>query len=332
VYSEYGSEYVLYNPWLTEPFVDTVPPSAEIIEPEDGSYVHGLITIRVEASDNIALSRIEFYINDILIFTDCGAPYEYEWNTTAYTEGTYTIKVKAYDVGENNVEASITVIIDNTPPDIGVPSISPKEPTEDQDVTVSVNVIDVMSGVAEVILSYSVDGGFTWTNVTMTATNTTYETTIPGQPIGTEVLYKIYARDAAGNWIVSDHYSYTVKAILILYVIGVAAGAAIAVAILMWVIKRSGIVEAPYLRSSPALLRLTLKHARPRGLSVVRTASELRQTTGTLKALRATGSGFKFAALAGLTFLRPSRPYLLSPLLKFAYDIPLCFMTRAQAK
>ena len=250
---------IIYKPFLTAPPyippVDTEPPSLAITEPSEGAILSGTVVIKADASDPSGVANVTFYIDGTAVSTDTEAPYEYEWDTTAYADGSHTIKVEAYDTYGNKAEASITVTVDNTPPDIGTPSISPEEPVEGEDVTVSVNVTDATSCVAEVILSYSTDGGATWTNVTMTAAMT-YEATIPGQPAGTEVLYKIYARDTAGNWAVSAQYSYTVKAkaappgppgpavpptiagIPTMYVIGGAVGAIIVIAALAWAIRR----------------------------------------------------------------------------------------------
>jgi len=76
---------------------------------------------------------------------------------------------------------------------------------------VKAKVSDI-SGLDQVILKYSTDGGQTWHEISMTNTgDDDYEATIPGQPAGTEVRFKIYARDTAGNEAESDEHSYTVK-------------------------------------------------------------------------------------------------------------------------
>jgi len=108
-------------------------------------------------------------------------------------------------------------IIDSTAPTIGAPSQDP-EPTAVgpyQNVTVTVDVVDNETGVREVILSYSIDEGQTWTNTTMeNISNNTYEGQIPGFEAGTHVQYKIIAYDNANNKAVEDrngeYYIYTV--------------------------------------------------------------------------------------------------------------------------
>jgi hypothetical protein len=84
-----------------------------------------------------------------------------------------------------------------------------------QNVTISVNVTDTESGIAEVILSYSTDNGATWNNETMTPEiGDTYVGQIPGFSEGTHVWYKVIAYDNAGNLETNDnlgqYYVYTV--------------------------------------------------------------------------------------------------------------------------
>jgi len=107
--------------------------------------------------------------------------------------------------------------IDTTPPQIGVPSQDPDpsavEPN--QNVTVSVDVVDEGVGVRDVILSYSIDEGQTWTNTTMKKiSNNTYKGQIPGFEANTHVQYQIIAYDNANNKAIdnnkNEYYVYTV--------------------------------------------------------------------------------------------------------------------------
>ena len=98
--------------------------------------------------------------------------------------------------------------IDTTPPQIGVPSQDPDPSAVEanQNVTVSVDVVDEGVGVRDVILSYTIDEGNTWTNTTMNNVSwSTYVGKIPGFEAGTKVQYKIIAYDNYGNNIVQDN-------------------------------------------------------------------------------------------------------------------------------
>jgi hypothetical protein len=97
---------------------------------------------------------------------------------------------------------------DNISPSISTPIRDP--PSEDvalgQEVVVSTNVTDDESGVREVILSYSLNNGTTWMNITMSnVVYDLYEATLPSQQAETWVTYKIIAYDNAGNIATEDN-------------------------------------------------------------------------------------------------------------------------------
>jgi len=108
---------------------------------------------------------------------------------------------------------------DTTPPLIKTPFQQPEpdKVTPDQAVKVYVNVTDTESGVKNVILSYTTNGGATWNNLTMlyNATAGLYQATIPAFPSGTTICYKIIAYDNADNVAINDnagqYYCYTVN-------------------------------------------------------------------------------------------------------------------------
>jgi len=92
--------------------------------------------------------------------------------------------------------------LDKTAPIIRTPVTIPEDDVQaDQDVIVSVEVFDSISGVERVTLSYSIDNGSTWENLpaNLNSTSGRWEATIPGQEIWTTVNYKILAYDYAGN-------------------------------------------------------------------------------------------------------------------------------------
>jgi len=103
--------------------------------------------------------------------------------------------------------------VDDIPPDIGSPVQDPSEDVEPyQNVTVTVSVTDLGTGVYNVTLWYSIDNGTSWTprNMTEISTNT-YQATIPGYENCTWVTYKIVAYDNAGNTAVKDNNGYHYK-------------------------------------------------------------------------------------------------------------------------
>jgi len=115
-------------------------------------------------------------------------------------------------------EDQMNVYVVNLPPfRIGAPSQNPGPAAVKpyQNVNVTVEVVDEEVGVREVILSYSIDEGQTWTNITMdNISGNIYMGVIQGFEAGTKVQYKIIAYNNADNQAVEDnageYYVYTV--------------------------------------------------------------------------------------------------------------------------
>jgi Leucine-rich repeat (LRR) protein len=95
--------------------VDTTPPTVSISSHSSGQSVNLIITISVTTQDNDGISKVEFYIDDSLFFTDSESPYQYDWNTTQYEDNSeHIIKVISYDNSDNSTESQpIMLIVDN---------------------------------------------------------------------------------------------------------------------------------------------------------------------------------------------------------------------------
>ncbi|HOJ50681.1 MAG TPA: PHB depolymerase family esterase [Spirochaetota bacterium] len=91
---------------------DTTAPTVNITSPTNGSTVSGTVTITATASDNVGVTKVEFYINNTKVGEDTTSPYEYNWDTTGYSNGTYSLKAVAYDAAGNSAidnDTSVTV-------------------------------------------------------------------------------------------------------------------------------------------------------------------------------------------------------------------------------
>jgi len=95
---------------------DTVAPTVALTAPAAGATVSGNVTVSATASDNVGVSRVEFYYGTNLIATDDTAPYSVTWNTTAVANGSYSLTAKAYDVAGNvGTSAAVSVTVQNEP-------------------------------------------------------------------------------------------------------------------------------------------------------------------------------------------------------------------------
>jgi phosphodiesterase/alkaline phosphatase D-like protein len=106
--------------------------SVAITNPDHGETVSGTVTISATASSarsnsgtshTLAITRVEFYVDDALIYEDTTSPYEVSWDSNTVSDGSHTIKAVAYDSSSSSQD-SITVTVSNAMPTIG---FSPSE-------------------------------------------------------------------------------------------------------------------------------------------------------------------------------------------------------------
>jgi hypothetical protein len=92
---------------------DSTAPSASIMSPSVGTKVGGLVPVGVNSTDNLAVTRVELYVNGSLYATDITAPYAFSWDTSAMNDGSATLLAKAYDAAGNIGSSSVGVIVAN---------------------------------------------------------------------------------------------------------------------------------------------------------------------------------------------------------------------------
>ena len=85
-------------------------PTTAITAPQNGASVSAIFTITASASDDVGVTKVEFYIDGVLRGTDTTAPYSHAWNTTTFSNGSHGIFSRAYDAA-NNVGTSATVAV-----------------------------------------------------------------------------------------------------------------------------------------------------------------------------------------------------------------------------
>lgn len=98
---------------------DTVPPAISLTAPAEGSTVSGTQVIAATATDNVGVSKVEFYLDDALINTDTSAPYNYTWDTRTISNGLHALSAKAFDAANNSTTSStvnVTVFNDTEAP------------------------------------------------------------------------------------------------------------------------------------------------------------------------------------------------------------------------
>ena len=92
--------------------VDVEPPTVTVLSPPSNISVSGVVIIEVEAEDNEGVVKVEFYIDEILQFTDEEPAWEHSWQTISYANGTkHSILAKAYDRAGNSGHSEETKVV-----------------------------------------------------------------------------------------------------------------------------------------------------------------------------------------------------------------------------
>ena len=89
---------------------DTVAPVVSITSPVNGQLVSRTVSIRVSASDNVGVVKVELYRNGTLRATSTTAPFTTTWNSRNSRLGAHTLQVKAYDAAGNTAMSQIVTV------------------------------------------------------------------------------------------------------------------------------------------------------------------------------------------------------------------------------
>lgn len=98
---------------IIEPDVDREPPTVELTSPVDGSVISiaTLVEITADASDNVAVSRVDFYIDGAFLSSDSDSPYEAFWSVNKLTPlGPHTLFARAFDRAENSGQSDVITV------------------------------------------------------------------------------------------------------------------------------------------------------------------------------------------------------------------------------
>jgi hypothetical protein len=97
------------------PASDTTPPTVNIDTPANDATVSGTVNVSASASDNVGVTRVEFFVDGTLASTDTTSPYDFSWDTAGASNGSHTLMAKAYDAAGNvGTSATVSVTVNNS--------------------------------------------------------------------------------------------------------------------------------------------------------------------------------------------------------------------------
>lgn len=93
---------------------DTTAPSVKVTSPAVGANVSGsTVTVSATATDNVAVSKVDFFINGVSIGSDTSAPYSVVWDSSKVANGDHQVSARGYDTSGNASTDSIIVKASN---------------------------------------------------------------------------------------------------------------------------------------------------------------------------------------------------------------------------
>ncbi|HPI77060.1 MAG TPA: Ig-like domain-containing protein, partial [bacterium] len=96
--------------------------------PADMAWVDGEVKVNISAEDvwgGAGISKVDFYINNVLFGTSDEAEARFNWNSAEtdettgdwiYPQAEYLLKAVATDIADHEMETIISVTVDHTPP------------------------------------------------------------------------------------------------------------------------------------------------------------------------------------------------------------------------
>jgi hypothetical protein len=99
------------TPTPTQAPDDTQAPTVNITSPTNGSLVfkNFKYTIWASASDNVKVTKVEFYVNNVFLSTDTTSSYTASWRVPNIKNIVYTLTAIAYDAAGNTAASSVSV-------------------------------------------------------------------------------------------------------------------------------------------------------------------------------------------------------------------------------
>ena len=180
----------------TQPVVDNSKPSVKINTPSDGEVLSGMMSVQVNATDNVSwIPQVNVYIVNATNNMSYNTTHDYSAgvfkvsiDTRSLADGNYTIVARAVDYYGNVNWTSVNVTIDNTAPLISILGPHENQIIVNSNITVNWSVVD--PHLEYVFLE--IDGG-SWINVTAVQNYTFHNLSV-----GTHTVV-VRATDIVGN-------------------------------------------------------------------------------------------------------------------------------------
>lgn len=188
-YDEVGNSSLQSTPLLVTTQPD-MPPQVDLTDPINNTTVRATIPVSVTATDDVSIDRVEFSVDGILRDIDNvaeGDTFSIALDTTTLANIAHEIRTTAFDSLGQSTAATVTVVVDNLPPDAPGDLLAQAETSSQINLTWTASIGDVAY--------YKVFRGSTEIVSNLTATSYTDTGLAPASTY----TYTVRAYDSVGN-------------------------------------------------------------------------------------------------------------------------------------
>jgi subtilisin family serine protease len=123
------------------PAPDTEPPAIAISRPLGSTTVAGQTAVDVTATDNVAVTQVELWVNGARVAVDTAAPFAFSWDTTRSANGMVSLVAVARDAAGNAASSSATSVnVANAAADTVAPTVAISNPVNGSRVSGNVSI------------------------------------------------------------------------------------------------------------------------------------------------------------------------------------------------
>jgi len=198
-------EFTVFGPTGS---TDTTPPTVSMTAPSNGATVSGTVTVSANATDNVAMSSVQFILDGAnlgSLQSGAGPAYQISWDTTTTSNATHTLSAIATDTSGNKTTAtSVSVTVSNvdTPPvisavSVGMPSSSGATITWTTDKPSTSQV------------AYGLTSSYGTLSAFGSALVTSHSVTLSNLSASTTYHFQVLSKDSAGSLSSSGDFSFT---------------------------------------------------------------------------------------------------------------------------
>lgn len=129
-HATFGHAYLYWKDKLGRAGADLAAPVLEWIQPLDDADISGTVTLKVRATDDLAVQRVEYSLDGIALGSSTRAPFDFAFASRTVTNGRHALAAVAFDFAGNASPVRVLGILVQNQVDTQAPRVTLLDPAE----------------------------------------------------------------------------------------------------------------------------------------------------------------------------------------------------------